>query len=119
MTTRRRTAAEVSAMAIATLALLAGGCGASLETNEAACERMMNHYGDCMLGLDVPDGFGNFDAFDVYVSQVCDTVTDTSEGDWSALADCMTSFSCAQLTGEDPITDSEVFGNCFALVAFR
>lgn len=119
MTTQRRTAVVVSVLAVVTFALSVGGCGVSFETNEAACERMMNHYGDCTLGLDVPDGFGIYDAYDVYVSQVCNTVPETSEGDWSALADCVTSFSCAQLTGEDPITDSEVFGNCFALVAVR
>ncbi len=116
MTTQRRTAVAVSVLAVVTLALSVSGCGVSFETNEAACERMMNHLGDCTLGMGVPDGSG---LYDVYVSQVCNTVPETSEGDWSALADCVTSFSCAQLTGEDPITDSEVFGSCFAVVAVR
>lgn len=116
MTTRENAAVAASALAILILASLAGGCGASLETNEGACQRMMNHYGDCALGLDMPDGLDNYDA---YVAQACDMVTELSEGDWPLLANCVTSLSCAQLTGEDPITDSEVFGNCFALVASR
>ena len=119
MTTRENTTVAASALAILVLAPFAGGCGAGFETNEAACERMMNYYGDCALGLGVPDEFDISGAFDLYVSQVCSTANDIPEGDWSALADCVTSFSCEQLTGEDPITDSEVFGNCFALVAFR
>ena len=119
MTTQEKTAVAASALAILVLALFSGGCGASFESNEAACERMMNHYLDCTLGLGVRDGLGNFDAFDLYVSQVCSAAGETSEGDWSALSDCVTSFSCEQLTGDDPITDSEIFGNCFAPVAFR
>lgn len=91
MTTKRRTAAAVPALAIATLAFFAGGCGA--EPNQAACERAYDHFATCAspTGQVPPE-------FDLFVSLFCTTVPETSEcHDWSAFADCVSSISCTEL----------------------
>lgn len=93
MTTQRTTAAA-SALAIVTLAFFVGGCtGNPFESNQAACERVIEHSIACSApsGVDLPP------EFDLYVSLICATVPETSECDgWSAFADCITSISCTQ-----------------------
>ncbi len=103
MTTQQRATVSVSCMAIVTLAGLAAGCGTSLESNQAACERAINHMATCNSpSVGVPFGF------DLVISQFCATIPEASEcDDWSALADCVTSISCTE-----PILDLDTIEAC-------
>ncbi len=97
MTTARRTAVAVSALAIVTLASFMVGCGG---TNQAACERAVQYSLDCASGFgDLPDGA------DSMIAQICATVPETSECEaWSDYANCITSISCTELVTPDPQT---------------
>jgi hypothetical protein len=93
MTTNRRSGGAVLGSAIIALAFIAGGCGNIFETPEGACRRAMNHMEDCLIRL---SGVG----FGVPVSQLCRGATERTPGELSVAADCITSLSCSELTGE-------------------
>lgn len=100
MTTQRRSAVAVSGLAIVTLVLFVGGCGAIVESNQAACERGVNRVFDCvsfLTNLPFPD--------DVSVSEACEGVPETVEcREWSTFANCVISASCT-----DPQSPEECF----------
>lgn len=99
MTTARRTAVAVSALAIVTLAFFTVGCTDG--SNQAACERAYDHFASCAspAGQVPPE-------FDLYVSLLCATVPETSECEgWSDFANCITSISCTE-------PDLEAFEAC-------
>ena len=108
MTTAQRTSVAVSALAVLVLALNLNGCGSIFESNQAACRRMFHGFSCGAPAADLPPGF------DFLVSQICATVPETSEcGDWSAFADCVTTFFCIELPTVDPLTfDPQVFMAC-------
>ena len=103
MTTQRRTTVVASSVALLALALLVGGCGSIFDTNEAACRRVINRTLSCASTLvNVPLGTS------LDFSQGCATVPETSDcDDWRALADCVTSVSCAQF-----ISSPQIIQNC-------
>lgn len=92
MTTQRRTALAASGLAVVTLAFFVGGCGP--ETEEAACRRAMNHLEKCLIEA-TGAGFG------VPVSEICEGPFEPVDPNFSAVVDCITSLSCAQLSGNE------------------
>ena len=102
MTTQRRTAVAVSGLAIVTLAMFVGGCGP--ETEEAACQRALNHLEKCLIEA---TGVG----FGVSVSKACEGPFDPVDPNFSAVVDCLTSLSCAQLSRAEP-TNSATTAEC-------
>ncbi len=100
MPTQRRTAAAISSLALIALPLIAGGCGCILETNEAACRRIMNHFESCVPEGTATDEGGSIGGIDLFQSQFCEAVSKTTD-DLCAIADCITSLSCAQLSSDE------------------
>ncbi len=93
MIRQQRTTAAVSGLVIVTLAFFMGGCGP--ETEEAACQRAMNHLEKCLFEA---TGVG----FGVPVSKLCEGPIEPVDPNFSAVVDCLTSLSCAQLSGDEP-----------------
>lgn len=93
MTTQRRTAVAVSGLTLLAFALSVGGCGFTLETNEAACKRVVTY----VFGCGAPF-FPLSTTQDVSeaISEACATVSESSECDWSEVEDCVRSFPCEQ-----------------------
>ncbi len=102
MTKQRRAVVAISGLAIVTLALFVAGCGP--ETAEAACQRALNHLEKCLIEA---TGVG----FPVPVSKACEGPIEPVEPNVSAVVDCLTSLSCAQLEGADP-TGSSTTAEC-------
>ena len=100
MITQRRTNGSASGLAVFTFALLASGCGVSLESNQAACRRAINHVATCGdPSVDLPP------EADFLISQLCAAVPETSEcDDWPALADCVAAVSCIEMFTFNPQT---------------
>ena len=108
MATQRRTGVTVSALALLAFALSVRGCGTTFETKQAACRRVLNHLEKCLIAA---SGTG----FAVSVSELCEGPIEPPARDMSAVADCITSLSCAQLSG-DQETDLESTPECAALL---
>ncbi len=108
-----RTSISVSVPAAVLLALLAGGCDGSFESNQAACERMFHSMTCGAPSIGVPP------EIDFVASYVCATVPETAEcGDWPELADCVTTFFCEAFATLDPeALESEAMLACEELAA--
>ncbi len=117
MTTQRTTSVAVMGLPLIAFALCAGGC-VPFETNEAACRRILNHFESCVPEGTATDEGGSIGGIDLFQSQFCDAVSETTD-DLSAIADCITSFSCAQLSGEEPVADFATMANCLAALQSR
>ena len=98
MTTHRRSGGVILGFSIFAFAMIAGGCGAILETNQTACERGINRVLECVTLL---SGFPFSN--DLSVSEACERVPDTVAcSQWSAFADCVALASCSDPHGPDP-----------------
>lgn len=73
------------------------GCPLAPENNQAACRRVTTHVLACEEDIEVTPA-----TVAVLVTMACDEVSDTSECDWPALADCITALSCEELASSDP-----------------
>ena len=117
MTTKRRNAVAVPGLALVAFLLVAGGCGSIFETNQAACVRILNHFESCIPEVIATDEIVSLGGIDLFDPQYCDAVSETDD-DLSAIADCLTSISCAQMSGEEPI-DLATSINCLAAFQAR
>lgn len=116
MTKQRRIAVAVPGLALVAFTLCGGACGNIFETNQGACRRMLNHFARCATEAGASNEAGTF--FGVPVSQFCEDVSETSDRNFPAIADCMTSLSCAQLSGdEQPDFATQV--KCLAAIQSR
>lgn len=95
--------------------LIAGGCGSIFESNQGACRRVLSHFERCAREAGASDAGGTF--FGVSVTQLCEGVSETDDRNYSAIADCLTSFTCAQLSGEVPVTDFGLQLRCLAAIS--
>lgn len=112
MTTQRRYTVAVPCLALLACSLMLGGCGTIFESNESACRRILNHFEGCAVEAGASGGAGMF--FGVPVSELCEDVPEDSSQNFPALADCLTSFSCAQLSGEEPVIDLRLQVRCLS-----
>lgn len=96
MTKQRRITIAVLGSALVAFTRCGSGSGSIPETPEGACRRVLNYMEHCLIGAS-GTGFG------VSVSQLCEGTIAPTAGEMSAVADCFTSFSCAEWTGDEPL----------------